>query len=144
MKNQILKNRITFFLKTDANPREKVENLLFFMCSKNWKGNFCHRGHGEKKKMQNEDCRMQIKKHRTNERSSELVRGRWSVTDSQLVSNLMLSPSAELQRTAGNGPAQKENSTNDSYRCGVRMAVNLELIRRDWLPLIPTLFQFAK
>ncbi len=32
--NQILKNRITFFLKTKTNPREKVGNLLSFVFKK--------------------------------------------------------------------------------------------------------------
>ncbi len=34
MKNQILKNRIAFFSKTDNDSREKQQNLLFFVFKK--------------------------------------------------------------------------------------------------------------
>ncbi len=51
MKNQILKNRIAFFSKTNTNPREKQQNLLFFVFKKSGI-HFSHRGHGEETAMQ--------------------------------------------------------------------------------------------
>ncbi len=45
MKNQILKNRIAFFLKTDNDSREKLQNLLFFVFKKSGI-HFSHREHG--------------------------------------------------------------------------------------------------
>ena len=51
MKNQILKNRITFFSKTNTHSREKVGNLLILEFKKS-EIHFSHRGYEEEKKMQ--------------------------------------------------------------------------------------------